>query len=230
VSPADGRKPAHDAVSALLDAYRSGLFPMAHPVSGAIMWCSPEMRGILPMTKQDGLHVSRSLERRIRSGWFELRADTDFENVLHECAAARDDGSWIDGRIVGWYCALFERGHAHCIEAWRTDPETGTREMVGGVYGVSIGAAFFGESMFSRPRARLQNGDRHPLDGADASKVCLIELVRHLGACGYELFDTQFQNEHIAQFGVHEIPHEAYLEKLAAAADRPDAWRAFDGT
>ena len=229
MSSDDRRDQGQDATDALLLAYRSGLFPMAHPFSGAIMWCSPEMRGVLPLTEQDGLHVSRSLERRIRSGWFELRADTDFEEVVHRCAADREDGSWIDGRIVRWYRDLFERGHAHCMEAWRTDPGTGTEELVGGVYGVSIGSAFFGESMFSRPLERLPNGERHPLDGADASKVCLIALVRHLRACGYELFDTQFQNDHIEQFGVHEIPQEEYLERLESSVDRPDAWRPLGG-
>lgn len=222
-----GQRGGAGVVEALLDAYRSGLFPMAHPELGTIVWLSPEERGVLPLCEDEGLHVSRSLARRMRSGWFELRCDTDFEGVVRACAVDREDGSWIDDRIVRWYAALHARGHAHCVEAWRADPATGESRMVGGVYGVSIGAAFFGESMFSRPRPRTADGSRDPLDGSDASKVCLVALVRHLHACGFTLFDTQFGNEHIDQFGVVEIPRGAYERRLAAAVGEAERWRDF---
>jgi len=209
----------------LLAAYRCGLFPMADPESGIIHWCSPRMRGVLPLTHDEGLRVPRSLRRRINSRYFTIRCDTCFERVVRACAVRPpEEGSWIDERIVRWYTRLHDAGHAHCLEAWCTN-ETGEEHLVGGVYGVCIGAAFFGESMFSRPRPRLPSGQRHPLDGTDASKVCLVALIEHLRACGYTLFDTQMHNEHIAQFGVHEITRDEYLERLEHATNRDDAWR-----
>jgi len=223
----DETSPTNTA-DALLLAYQNGLFPMADPDSGAMYWCSPEMRGILPLTEADGLHISRSLARTIRRDRFMLRTDTRFEDVVRACAYRPEDGgSWIDERIVRWYTTLFEQGNAHCIEAYVTDPANDEEVLVGGVYGVSIGRAFFGESMFSRPRPRLPNGSRHPLDGADASKVCLVSLAKHLHACGYALFDTQFQNDHIEQFGVIEIPREDYLERLLIACGSANAWAPF---
>lgn len=218
-------------VEVLVAAYRSGLFPMAEPYTGTIVWCSPEMRGVLPLREAEGLHLSRSVRRAVRRGRFEIRCDTSFERVVRACAVRSEaEGTWIDERIVRWYGAMHEADRAHCFEAWRTDPATGEERLVGGVYGVSIGAAFFGESMFSRPRPRREDGSRDPFDGTDASKVCLIELVRHLDACGYEMFDTQMWNEHIAQFGVREIPRDDYLERLDRACRAGDAWRDFDGT
>ena len=152
-----------------------------------------------------------------------MTSDACFERVIRACAERTDeDGTWIDERIVRWYVALHRAGYAHSVEAWRGD------ELVGGVYGVSIGGAFFGESMFSRPRPRLADGSRDPIDGADASKVALVTLAGHLHACGYTLFDTQFQNDHIAQFGVVEITREAYFERLREACEGPDRWRAIE--
>lgn len=226
-----------EVVRALLDAYRIGAFPMGDPESGEVHWYRPDPRAVIPLQPEDAFHVSRSLARRIRSGWFELRADSAFDRVIRGCADRRtacadDGGTWLTDEMIGWYELLFAAGHAHSVEAWRPDVETGSDALVGGVYGVSIGGAFFAESMFSRPRARLEDGSRHPLDGTDASSVALASLVSHVRWCGYTLFDVQFRNEHIARFGVVEVPCGAYLRELERAVRAPDPWRAmrFDGT
>ncbi len=203
-------------VGGLLDAYRSGFFPMADPRTGRVDLYCPDPRAIIPT---GGLHVPRSLVKRMRTGGWTLTADTCFPRVMQGCAAQRDtEESWIDDRLVEWYTQLHQSGHAHSIEVWRE------RELVGGIYGVSIGGAFFGESMFSRPRPRLPDGSRDPSDGADASRVALVVLVRHLERCGYTLFDTQFQNEHIEQFGVVEIARDEFMHKLGKAIEIPDPW------
>lgn len=226
-------------VGALLDAYRQGAFPMADPDTGDLNFYTADPRGILPLDPPNAFHVPRSLHRRLRSGWFDIRADTAFEGVVRGCALPRprEPVSWIDDRIVDLYTLLHRAGHAHSVEAWRTDAATGDEHLVGGIYGVSIGAAFFGESMFSLPRPRATspaaNGHaaaarRHPLDGTDASKVCLAHLVHHLRARGYTLFDTQLVNPHIARFGCVEIPAADYLRRLAEAVERPVAWGALE--
>ena len=153
------------------------------------------------------MHISRSLRRRLRQQPFEIRQDTSFRQVMIECAKPRkhEAESWIDDRFIDAYTDLHEMGFAHCVEAW----EDG--ELVGGVYGVSINGLFAGESMFSRR--------------TDASKVCLVHLVEHLNQRGYELLDVQFQNDHIAQFGVIEIPREQYIQRLNAAIQAPITWQ-----
>lgn len=227
-------------VEALLNAYRRGFFPMAcdlEPLgtsASTIHWFSPDPRGILPLDEADGFHVPRRLESRLRQRPFILRVDTAFEEVMRGCALPRapsDDedaapGTWIDDTLLRWYRLLHEAGHAHSIEAWAHDPTTGEESLVGGVYGVSIGAAFFGESMFHLPRPRRDDGTRHPLDGTDASKVCLVTLVRALHAAGYTLFDTQMVTAHVERFGGCETPRDEYLRRLERAIEGPDRWPA----
>lgn len=231
--------PQQNAVEALLDAYRRGYFPMAEPDppwrpwgGSHIFWPSPDPRGVLPLTPADGFHVSRRLERRLRDGSFTVRCDTAFDAVLAGCAGPRrrantreDEGSWIDGTIRGWFNLLHREGHAHSVEAWRRHPDTGEQRLVGGVYGLAIGGAFFGESMFHTPAPRRPEGSRDPFDGTDASKVCLVALVRHLAALGFRLFDTQMVTEHVRTFGGREISRREYLHRLREAIDGPDLWR-----
>lgn len=180
----------------LLAAYRRGIFPMALE-DGDIGWFSPDPRGILPL---EGFHVPARLARLVRSGVFEIRVDTAFEAVMRACAAGRDDGTWISEEILESYTALYRRGAAHSVEAWRG------QELAGGLYGVHIGSAFFGESMFHRVR--------------DASKVALVALVDRLRAGGFVLLDTQWTTPHLKQFGAVEIPRADYLEFLARAVAR----------
>jgi leucyl/phenylalanyl-tRNA--protein transferase len=181
----------------LLRAYTYGVFPMAESRNDPhLYWIDPEKRGILPL---DDFHIPKRLRRRVRSGAFDIRIDTAFREVMLGCAdAAPDrDGTWINDRIVSLYCELHARGNAHSVESWRGG------ELVGGLYGVSIGAAFFGESMFSRE--------------TDASKVALVHLVARLVAGGYRLLDTQFVTEHLKQFGAIEISRDAYRARLFEA-------------
>lgn len=197
-----------------------------------IHWFSPDPRGVLPLTECDGLHVPDRLESRIRQRPFILRVDTAFESVMRGCALPRriaenedcDDGTWIDETLLDWYALLHREGHAHSIEAWARDPSTMTEHLVGGIYGVAIGSAFFGESMFHLPRPRLADGSRHPLDGTDASKICLVTLVRALAAAGFTLFDTQMVTSHVQRFGGREIPREEYLKRLEHAIEGPARW------
>jgi leucyl/phenylalanyl-tRNA--protein transferase len=182
------------AVDALLSAYSSGWFPMA-VAPGDIRWYSPDPRGIIPL---DTFHVSRRLARSIRSSRFEIRVDTSFRAVIQACAAREDsDGDWIDQEIVESYCALHERGYAHSVETWQDGV------MVGGLYGVALGGAFFGESMFHRVN--------------DASKAALAALVDRLRVRGYSLLDTQWVTGHLAQFGATEISRRRYLRMLDEA-------------
>lgn len=223
--------PAHDPiVDTLLTAYRAGMFPMAD--GGHIGWYTADPRGILPLAEEEGLHIPRSTERAIRRGRFTLRCNTAFGRVMASCAAPRseDDDPWIDPTLIRWYSRLHAAGHAHSIEAWLADPADGTRHLVGGIYGVAIGAAFFGESMFCAPRPRRADGSRDPLDGTDASKVCLITLVRHLRACGFTLFDTQMVTPHVATFGGRDIPAAEYAVLLDRAVSRPERWKRPDFT
>ena len=160
-----------------------------------VFWVDPRMRGILPL---DGFRISRSLARTLRRGRFTVTYDTAFEDVVRGCADR--DETWINDTIFELYCALHERGFAHAIEVW----EGG--QLVGGVYGVTIGAAFFGESMFSR--------------ATDASKVALAYLVDRLRLGGYQLFDTQFITSHLASLGAIEVPRDHYQAMLADALSK----------
>jgi leucyl/phenylalanyl-tRNA---protein transferase len=181
-------------VDLLVSAYSSGWFPMAIE-PGEIRWYSPDPRGIIPL---EGFHASRRLSRLVRQGRFAVRVDTDFPTVIRACAARQDEeGTWIDEEILESYCALHERGLAHSIETWQGD------ELVGGLYGVALGGAFFGESMFH--------------NATDASKVALVALVERLRERGYVLLDTQWLTDHLAQFGAVEIPRRRYLRLLDAA-------------
>lgn len=230
-------------VDALLDAYRRGYFPMAEtrppwrPHAGSyIFWPSPDPRGVLPLRPEEGFHVPRRLEDRVARGGFIIRSDTAFGAVMSGCAARRRatassdaDGSWVDDTIVRWFTQLNQAGHAHSVEAWARHPESGEERLVGGVYGLSIGAAFFGESMFHSAQPRLADGSRDPFDGTDAGKVCLVRLVRHLAALGYTLFDTQMVTEVVRRFGAVDLPRSEYLRRLKRAAEGPDLWRALAG-
>jgi len=181
----------------LLAAYASGWFPMGDD-EGQIAWYSPDPRGVIPL---DGFHVPARLRRDIRRGAFRVEVNRAFEEVIHACAAAGRDGvergTWISGEIIETYCALHEQGYAHSVETWAGD------RLVGGLYGVALGGAFFGESMFHR--------------ATNASKVALAALVERLNARGFLLLDTQWVTEHLKQFGAVEIPRSRYLRQLDAA-------------
>ena len=178
----------------LLTAYASGWFPMS-VAPGDIRWYSPDPRGIIPL---DGFHAPRRLARTMRQERFEIRVDTSFRAVITACADRRDsDGNWIDDEIIESYCGLHDLGMAHSVETW----QDGT--LVGGLYGVSLKGAFFGESMFHRAR--------------DASKVALAALVDRLRAGGFVLLDTQWVTDHLVQFGAVEIPRRRYLRLLDQA-------------
>jgi len=168
--------------------------------SEVIEWYSPDPRAILPL---DGFKMSRSLRQRIAKGEFEIRHDTAFERVMRYCAEPRtvQRETWINEAMVEAYAALNELGVAHSVEAWREG------ELVGGLYGLALGGAFCGESMFHRPER----------GGTDASKVCLAHLVSHLRERGFALLDVQLQSDHMAQFGVIEISREEYLRRLEEA-------------
>jgi leucyl/phenylalanyl-tRNA--protein transferase len=181
----------------LIEAYAAGIFPMAESADDPeLFWVDPNRRGILPL---DAFHVPRRLQRVLRRGRFAVRADNAFASVIRGCAQASETrpGTWINDEIVRLYTALFERGAAHSVECWQEG------ELVGGLYGVSLGAAFFGESMFSRV--------------SDASKVALAHLVARLRRGGYRLLDTQFLTPHLAQFGAIEISRARYHRLLAEA-------------
>ena len=186
----------------LLRAYATGVFPMAEAADDPeVFWVRPETRGILPL---DGVHIPKSLAKVVRQARFDVRMDGDFEGVIAGCAEPRPGrrSTWINGPIREAYQELFRTGHCHTVEAWRDG------ELVGGLYGVTLGSAFFGESMFSRER--------------DASKVCLVHLVEHLRARGFSLLDTQFTTEHLRRFGALDLPRARY-ERLLAEALKGDA-------
>lgn len=178
--------------SFLLDAYCNGLFPMADGPDGSIHWFSPERRGIIPL---DGLIVSRSLRRTLRKKIFDIRIDSDFESTIRSCADRRD--VWISETIVQTYLRLFDLGFAHSVESWYDG------KLAGGLYGIAIGGAFFGESMFTRK--------------TDASKAALVHLVEHLNSKGFQLLDTQYTNAHLSTLGCIEIPRQEYLQRLRKA-------------
>ena len=181
----------------LLAAYATGVFPMAESADDPeLFWVDPHYRGILPL---DAFHVPHRLRRMVRQGRFAVRCDTAFEAVIRGCAEASEKRptTWINDEIIRLYAALFARGAAHSVECWHGDM------LVGGLYGVSIGAAFFGESMFSRE--------------TDASKVALVHLVARLRIGGFSLLDTQFLTPHLARFGGVEITRARYRRLLASA-------------
>jgi leucyl/phenylalanyl-tRNA--protein transferase len=170
---------------------------MAEPTDGAIGWYSPDPRAVIPL---DGLRVPRSLKRTVERGVFAIATDLDFPAVIAGCAGREE--TWISPAIVDVYTRLWREGHCHSVEC------RAGGELAGGLYGVAIGGAFFGESMFSRR--------------TDASKVALVHLVRMLAGCGFTLLDAQFMTPHLARFGAVEISRAAYLRRLSAAI-RKDA-------
>lgn len=203
-------------VRGLLSAYRQGLFPMADPFVGAIDWYDPDPRALIPL-EVGRFRVTRSLAQRVRSARFAITTDQAFEQVIRACARADDPAScWIDERIIAAYSILHAHGHAHSIEAWL--PTAQGPQLVGGLYGVAIGALFAGESMFSLPHR----------GGTDASKVCLCHLVGHLRRRGFQILDTQFRNPHIDQFGCVEVRRAAYKKMLAAAIETQCDWQPFE--
>lgn len=184
-------------VDTLLEAYASGWFPMA-VAPGEIRWYSPDPRGIIPL---DTFHVPARLARTLRKRAFEIRVDSAFREVIEACATRPDaDGNWIDAEITDSYCALHARGFAHSVEAWHDG------RLAGGLYGVALGGAFFGESMFHRE--------------TDASKAALVALVARLRARSFALLDTQWVTDHLLQFGAVEISRRRYLRRLDEALRR----------
>jgi leucyl/phenylalanyl-tRNA---protein transferase len=192
----------------LLQAYRCGIFPMAESATAKqLHWYEPQKRGILPL---DGFHISRSLAKTVRSDRFEVLADQDFDRIIEACAAPAPgrENTWINASIRKLYRQLFDMGHCHTIEV-RLDGA-----LVGGLYGVSFGRAFFGESMFHL--------------ATDASKVALVHLVARLKRGGYQLLDAQFMTNHLAQFGAIEIDKALYqtlLRQATAQESDPETWR-----
>lgn len=181
----------------LLEAYASGYFPMADDAAAdELFWLSPDMRGVMPLEK---LHISKSLAKCIKNHDFEIRFDSAFLNVMKACAEPTSDRpqTWINDEIISIYSELFLMGLAHSVEIWKND------ELVGGLYGVQLGAAFFGESMFSRK--------------TNASKIAFVHLVKRLKFGGFKLLDTQFTTKHLENFGVVEIPKTDYLVQLDEA-------------
>lgn len=179
----------------LLAAYRAGYFPMASSRTGSIRWYSPDPRAIIPL---DAFKISRSLRQVVKRRIYEIRINTAFESVIRNCAVR--DETWISEEIVQSYLNLHRLGYAHSVEAWREGA------LAGGLYGVALGGAFFGESMYSRKR--------------DASKVALVHLVERLRERGFALLDTQYLTPHLAQFGTMEISKEDYLTRLKHAVEK----------
>lgn len=181
----------------LLNAYASGYFPMAeNSTDKDLHWFNPRKRGVIPL---ENFHIPRSLAKALRSAGFTLTADRAFAEVITACAEATAERpqTWISQRIIDIFTELHQEGFAHSIECWKDE------QLVGGLYGVALGGAFFGESMFSRT--------------TNASKAALVELVKRLKSAGYTLLDTQYVNDHLLQFGCIEIPKSRYLKQLEAA-------------
>lgn len=181
----------------LLKAYTLGYFPMSESRDDPdVFWVLPEYRGVLRL---EDFHLPRSLKKAVKQNRVEIRVDTAFRETMLGCAApatGRQD-TWINDRILETYCELHRQGHAHSVEAWKDG------ELVGGLYGVSLNGAFFGESMFSRV--------------TDASKIALVHLVARMKAGGYKLLDTQFHTDHLGQFGITEVPKVKYQILLEEA-------------
>jgi leucyl/phenylalanyl-tRNA---protein transferase len=183
----------------VLSAYRIGFFPMAQSRLGPISWYSPDPRAVIPL---EAFHPPRSLRTFLRRTHFSTTINGAFESVIQHCAEAREnDDTWISDEIIDVYTQLHRQGAAHSVETWDGDT------LLGGLYGLAIGGAFFGESMFSRAE--------------NASKSALVRLVGHLRQRGFVLLDSQIINDHIRQFGAVEIPREEYLDRLCAAISLP---------
>ncbi len=192
----------------IVRAYRAGIFPMAEDATDEdLFWVSPEMRGIIPL---DGFHASKSLRKAMRKSGWTVRVDSDWEGIVEGCATVGEDRhtTWINGTIRAVYGELFRRGVAHTVEVWDG------ADLVGGLYGLAIGAAFFGESMFHRR--------------TDASKMAMAHLVERLNAGGFVLLDTQFLTDHLASLGGIEIPRAEYEDRLADAVTFDADWGAWD--
>jgi leucyl/phenylalanyl-tRNA---protein transferase len=191
----------------LLQAYAAGVFPMAESASDpALYWVEPEERGIIPL---DGFHISRSLRKRVKQQTYEIRIDAAFNQVIAECAAKSESRkeTWINKRIISLYSQLHKMGCAHSVESWLDG------ELVGGLYGIRIGAAFFGESMFSR--------------ATDSSKVALVHLIARLKYGGFTLLDAQFVNPHLLQFGSLAIKKVDYHKLLETALEKDADFMSF---
>ena len=193
----------------LLCAYASGLFPMANDRHDpTIHWIDPKRRGVLPLER---FHQPKSLRKAIRRERFQIRVDSAFDQVIEACAEVRPERprTWLNDELIALYRALHRRRYAHSVESWAEG------QLVGGLYGVSLGAAFFGESMFTRTR--------------DASKVALAALVERLRAGGYRLLDTQFVTDHLRQFGAVEMTREQYQRELRRALAAPAVFYSDEG-
>lgn len=191
----------------LLKAYTAGIFPMAESADDpSLYWIEPDERGVIPLDK---FHISTSLRKSVRRKTFDVRVDTAFDHVIKACAEKTDtrDVTWINHRILKLYNQLHKMGCCHSVESWQDG------QLVGGLYGVRIGAVFFGESMFSRV--------------TDASKVALVHLVARLNAGGFKLLDAQFLNSHLAQFGTYTVPKKQYRPILEEALDGNGDFSAF---
>ena len=227
----------HDSLlspDVLVRAYCSGVFPMATHRRGRVQWLAPDPRAILPL-EPGAMRVPRSLGKRLRQRRYHLTRDRAFEAVIAGCALPRPDSAetWISESLGDAYVQLHRLGIAHSVEAWLSDawlskmslacdhasdaampeatlPERGDLRLAGGLYGVALGGAFFGESMFSH--------------ATDASKVCLVHLVEHLQSQGFTLLDVQFSNPHIDQFGVIELPRARYMKLLELALQQTVSW------
>lgn len=199
--------PQRPDAALLLRAYAAGVFPMATGPRGQIEWHAPAMRGILPL---EALHIPATVARLIRQSRFEIRIDSQTLEVMRACAGARsrDNGSWMSAPLLDAYRQLHALGHVHSVEAWRDE------RLVGGLYGVRLGRAFFGESMFVRP----------DLGGSNSSKVCLVRLVETLRAGGFLLLDTQMVTQHMQRFGAIEIPRREYEQRLDRALEGVARW------
>ena len=193
----------------LLKAYACGIFPMAESADDTgLFWVEPEMRGVIPL---EDFHIPASLRKVMRRNPFEIRIDTAFHRVIEACSEHTPGRktTWINERIKRLYGELHLLGHAHSVECWKDD------ELVGGLYGVRLGAAFFGESMFSRV--------------PDASKVALVHLVHRMKAGGFKLLDTQFTTDHLKRFGAIDIPRDEYSELLADAVEMDADFFPYEG-
>lgn len=192
----------------VLRAYAHGVFPMAEGAdSEDLFWVDPDQRGIIPL---DGLKVSRSLRKRIRNSGFTVKVDTDFDHTIRACASVGSDRleTWINEDIIAIYGTLFDEGFCHTVEVWDGD------EMVGGLYGLAMGGAFFGESMFH--------------SRTDASKIALVHLVERLNAGGYTLLDAQFMTDHLRSLGAIEISRAEYHQRLGEALSLKGDFSAID--
>lgn len=185
--------------SLLVRAYANGIFPMGDDRTGTVRWYSPDPRAHLPL---NDFHIPHNLRKRVQDREFEVTADRDFEAVIRACADR--DRTWITPRIIRAYTQLHEQGAAHSVECWRDET------LAGGLYGVALGGAFFGESMF--------------FEVSNASKVALVHLVRQLRAGGFTLLDTQYSTDHLERFGVVEIPRPDYMERLEEALTVEPTW------